>query len=67
MPVSNVKQPTVSVKAAGIIAIVGSVLVLLGSAFGFLGVLMLREAQAGPELPQFAASSAKRRWFSSSA
>jgi hypothetical protein len=30
------------------------VLVLLGSAFGFLAVLMLPEAHAGPELPRFA-------------
>jgi hypothetical protein len=67
MLVSNVKQPTVSVKAAGIIAIVGSVLVLLGSAFGFLGVLMLRRPTLDPSSPGLRASSAKRRWFSSSA
>jgi len=40
--------------AAGITAIVGSVLVLLGAALGFLGVVLVPQAQAGPELPKFA-------------
>ena len=54
MLVTGVKRPTASIKAAGIIAIVGSVLVLLGAAFGFLGVSILPETQAGPGLPKAA-------------
>lgn len=54
MLVNNLKRPTTSVKVAGIIAIIGSVLVLLGAALGFFAVLMLKEPQAGPELPKAA-------------
>jgi len=52
--VNTLKQATASVKAAGIVAIIGSVLVLLGAALGFLGVVLVPQAQAGPELPKAA-------------
>jgi hypothetical protein len=48
------RGPTASVTAAGVVAIVGSVLVLLATAFGFLAVLTLLKSQTGPALPSLA-------------
>ena len=50
----GLRRPTTSVKAAAIVAILGSVLVLLGAAFVFLTVLLLPGVQTGAELPRFA-------------
>jgi hypothetical protein len=52
--VSALKKPSASVMAAGIVSIVGSVLVLLGAAMGLMGVLMAPMTRANPELPHFA-------------
>jgi hypothetical protein len=57
--VNALRGPTASVTAAGVVAIVGSVLVLLGTAFGFLAVLTLLKSQAGPALPSLARATAE--------
>jgi hypothetical protein len=57
--VNALRGPTASVTAAGVVAIVGSVLVLLATAFGFLAVLTLLKSQAGPALPSLARATAE--------
>ena len=57
--VDTLRRSPASVTAAGVAVIVGSVLVLLGAAFGFLAVLTLPNSQTGPQLPSFARSMAE--------
>jgi hypothetical protein len=49
--VTTLRKPTASVTAAGIVTIVGSVLVLLGTLFAFVVVLLLPTSQARPAMP----------------
>ena len=57
--VNALRGPTASVTAAGVVAIVGSVLVLVATAFGFFAVLTLLKSQAGPALPSLARATAE--------
>src|SRR5216684_476600 len=53
--VDTLRRSPASVTVAGVVAIVGSVLVLLGAAFGFLAVLTLPNSQAGTPVAQLCA------------
>jgi hypothetical protein len=57
--VSAVKKPSASVTASGVIAIAGSVLVLLGGAMGLLGMLMAPMNRVNPPLPPLARAMAE--------
>src|SRR5690348_6464654 len=57
--VSVPKKPSASVLASGIVAITGSVLVLLGAVMGLTGMLMAPLSHANPPLPPFAAAIAE--------
>jgi hypothetical protein len=57
--VTALKKPSASVMAAGIVAIAGSLLVLLGAAMGLMGMLMVPMTRANPALPPFALAIAE--------
>ncbi len=51
---TTLRKPTASVTAAGVVAIVGSVLVLLGTALAAIAFLTVPISQAAPQFPSFA-------------
>lgn len=51
---NTLRKPPASVTAAGIVAIIGSVLTLLGSCLVVLAILVTPTSQTGPQLPSFA-------------